>query len=122
MKETPKKRSKSKITLGHDVIELPSNNQDMEKYIISNHVDINDKIVNIIDYALKNKLDGIEIFCFKGSNFVVVLHRKDFKETLQIIYDFSAKREKFETCVRVKKLISLVDKLGFVFKIKKQKK
>jgi hypothetical protein len=122
MKKTPKKKSKSKLTSNHEVIELPSDNQEMEKYVVSHRLEINEKILDIVEYAVKNKLGGIEIFCFKNSNFVVVLHRKDFKETLQNIYDFSMNHEKFETCIRIKKLMDLVDKLEFIFKAKKPKK
>lgn len=122
MKKTPKKKSKSKVALKYKVIELPSDNREMEKYVVSNRVEINEKILDIIEYAVKNKLGGVEIFCFKNSSFVVVLHRKDFKETLQDIYDFNVKHEKFETCVRIKTLIDLVNRFGFIFKIKKSKK
>ena len=122
MKKTPKKKSESRVSVKYKVIELPSDNRDMEKYVVSNRAEINEKILDIIEYAVKNKLGGIEIFCFKNTSFVVVLHRKDFNETLQDIYNFNVKQEKFEKCVRIKTLIDLVNKLGFIFKIKKLKK
>jgi len=122
MKKTPsKKKSNSKVTIKHEVVELPSNNKEMEDYVVSNRLEINEKILDNIEFALKNKLGGVEIFCFKNSNFVVVLNRRDFKESLQNIYDFSMSKEKFEVCIRVKKLINIVDKFGFIYNCKTKK-
>jgi hypothetical protein len=122
MKKTPKKKSSSKVTVKHKVVELPSDNKEMEDYVLANRLEINEKIIDSIEYAIKNKLAGVEVFCFKGSNFVVVLHRKDFKESLENIHDFSMNKEKFEMCIRVKKLIDLVNKFGFVYNCKKKPK
>ena len=94
IKKTPKKKkSNSKVTVKHEVVELPSNNKEMEDYVLSNRLEINEKILDNIEFALKNKLGGVEMFCFKNSNFVVVLNRRDFKESLQNIYDFSMSNE-----------------------------
>ena len=122
MKKTPKKKSGSKVKSKYQVVELPSNNQEMESYVLANRLEINEKIINSIEYAVKNKLAGVEVFCFKGSNLVVVLHRKDFKESLENIYEFSMNKEKFEVCIRVKKLIDLVNKFGFIHNCKKKPK
>lgn len=122
MKKTPNsKKSNSKVTVKHEVVELPSDNKDMEDYVLSNRMEINQKILDNIEFALKNKLGVVEMFCFKNSNFVVVLNRKDFKESLQNVYDFSMSKEKFEVCIRVKNLISLVDKFGFIYNHKTKK-
>lgn len=122
MKKTQgKKKSNSKVTIKHEVVELPSNNKEMEDYVLSNRLEINEKILDNIEFALKNKLGGVEMFCFKNSNFVVVLNRKDFKESLQNIYDFSMTKEKFEVCIRVKKLIDLSEKFGFIYNYKTKK-
>lgn len=123
MRKTPKKKkSNSKVALKHEVVELPSNNKEMENYVLANRLEINEKIIDNIEYALKNKLGGIEMFCFKNSNFVVVLHSKDFKESLQNIYDFSMSNEKFEMCIRAKKLIDISSKLTFIYNCKKKPK
>lgn len=122
MKKTQqKKKSNSKVTIKHEVVELPSNNKEMEDYVLSNRLEINEKILDNIEFALKNKLGGVEMFCFKNSNFVVVLNRKDFKESLQNIYEFSMSKEKFEVCIRVKKLIDLSEKFGFIYNYKTKK-
>lgn len=122
MRKTPKKKkSDLKVSIKHDVIELPSNNEEMEEYVLSNRFEINERIMDNIEFALKHKLGGVEVFCFKNSNFVVVLNRKDFKENLQNIYEFSMSNEKFEICIRAKKLISLSDKFGFIYNYKNKK-
>lgn len=122
MKKTPKKKSSSKVTLKYQVIELPSDNREMEDYVLKNRLEINQKMLDSIEYAVKNKLAGIEVFCFKGSNFVVVLNQKDFKESLENIYDFSMNKEKFEICIRAKKLIDLVNKYRFIYNCTKKQK
>lgn len=123
MKKTQgKKKSNSRVTAKHEVVELPSENKEMENYVLNNRLEINQKIIDNIEYALKNKLTGIEMFCFQNSNFVVVLHRKDFKESLQNIYDFSMKNEKFEACIRAKKVMDLLGTYSFFCNYKKTKK
>ena len=123
MRKTPKKKkSNSKVIIKHEVVELPSNNKEMESYVLANRLEINEKIIDNIEYALKNKLSGVEMFCFKNSNFVVVLHRKDFRESLQNIYDFSMNKEKFEMCIRIKKLMDISNKLSFIYNCKKKPK
>lgn len=94
----------------------------MEDYVLAHRLEINEKIIDSIEYAVKHKLAGVEVFCFKGSNFVVVLHRKDFKESLENIYQFSMSKEKFEICIRVKKLIDLVNKFSFIYNCKRKLK
>lgn len=122
MKKTPRKKNESKEVDRHEVIELPSENAAMEKYIQENRLDINKKLVINIEYAIKRKMSGIELFSFAGSNFVVVLQRKDFRNSLENIYEFSMSKEQFELCVRVKNITAHMDKLGFVMNYKKTKK
>lgn len=121
MKKTPRKKSNSDLKFPNKVVELPSNNDAMEKYVMDNRLEINTKIVDSIEYAMNNKLGLIELFTFKNSNFVVVLHRKDFKETLENIYEFSVGKEKFEICAKIKKLTLKLDKLGLIFNLKTKK-
>ena len=121
MRKTPNKKSGKKFKVQHEVVELPSNNEAMEQYVLKNRMEINEKILDNIEFAMNHKLGGVELFCFKDSNFVVVLHRKDFKESLQNIYNFSMKHEKFEMCVRIKKLMDTVAKFNFVLPIKTKK-
>ena len=125
MKKTPtKKKSESKVGKSkyqYAVVELPSNNDVMENYIHKNREEINERIVDAIEYALRNRLGGVEVFCFNGSNFVVVLNRKDFKDSLENIFEFGMEKEKFEICAKVKQLIRRMDKLSHISTYKKIK-
>lgn len=123
MKKTQgKNKSNSRVTVKHEVVQLPSENKEMENYVLKNRLQINEKIIDNIEYAIKNKLNCIEIFCFHNSNFVVVLHSKDFNDSLQNIYDFSMQSEKFEVCIRAKKVMTLLNTYSFVCNYKKTKK
>lgn len=93
----------------------------MEDYVIKHRAEINEQIVESIDYALKNHLSGIEVFCFKNSNFVVMLHKKDFRESLENIFEFSMNNQQFELCTKARRLIEKSDKLGFVVTYKYKK-
>ena len=125
MKKTPtKKKSESKSKKSkyqYAVVELPSDNSAMENYIQNHREEINEKIVDAIEYAMHNRLGGVEIFCFKGSSFVVVLNRKDFKDSLENIFEFGMEKEKFEICAKVKQLIRRMDKLSHISTYKKIK-
>lgn len=120
MKKTPvKKKSESKSKEGFKIIELPSNNDDMEKYIDENRVKINELMVDNIDYAVKNRMSAIEVFRFQNSNFIVLINRKDFKENLENIFNFSLDNEHFEVCGKAKKVIEKIDKFSVFFGYKK---
>jgi hypothetical protein len=125
MKKTPtKKKSESKSKKSkyqYAVVELPSDNSAMENYIQNHREEINEKIVDAIEYAMHNRLGGVEIFCFKGSSFVVVLNRKDFKDSLENIFEFGMEKEKFEICAKVKQLIRRMDRLSHISTYKKIK-
>ncbi len=120
-KKTPSKKSKAQIRGKYDVIELPSDNVDMEKYVEKNRAEINEKIVDNIEYALKNRLTGVELFCFKDSNFVVVLHRKDFKENLQHVFEFSLENEQFEVCEKARRVLDRLEKTCYIFTYNRKK-
>ena len=114
-----KKKSTQKSEDVLKIIELPSNNTDMEKYVDENRMEINKAVVDNIDFALKKRLSVVEIFSFKNSNFVVSVNRKDFKENLENLFEFSLNNEHFENCGRVKKVMDKVDKLNYFFGYKK---
>jgi hypothetical protein len=120
MKKTPtKKKSPKKVKDVLKVIELPSNNEDMEKYIDINREEINKMMVDNIDYALRKRMAAVEVFSFKNSNFVVLINRRDFKENLENIFEFSLNNEHFEVCGKAKKVIEKVDKFTCFFGFKK---
>jgi hypothetical protein len=119
MKKTPSKKSVPKVKKVLKIIELPSNNDEMEKYVEENRVEINNAMVENIDYALKKRLIAVEVFSFKGSSYIVLINRRDFRENLQNIFDFSLNNEHFEVCGKAKKVIEKMDKLSCFFGYKK---
>jgi hypothetical protein len=121
MKKTPQKKSDKVSGPKYEVVELPCDNSDMEKYVLENRKEINKKIVNTIDYAIAKRLGVVELFCFKNSNFIVVLQRKDFKESLETVFESSMNNQQFEVCAKIKKIISKMDKLSTIFTYKKIK-
>jgi hypothetical protein len=124
MKKTPRKKKSDKkgFKSKYEVVELPCDNSDMEKYVQENRKEINNKMVNTIEYAVSKKLGGVELFCFKNSSFVVVLHSKDFKESLENVFESSMNNQQFDVCARIKKIISKLDRLSTIFTYKKIKK
>lgn len=122
MKKLPVKRKSITNQEEHDIVELPSNNAEMEKYVEQNRTQINEKIVENIDFAVNRRLGGVELFCFKDSSFVVILNRKDFVESLENIFEYSLDREQFEVCGKVKKIMDKIAKLSYAFTYKKIKK
>jgi hypothetical protein len=122
MKKTPtKKKSETSSKKKVCVVELPSNNDDMERYLDTHREEIHVKMVDNIEYAIKNRLQSVEVFCFKDSSFVVIMNSKDFKENLQNIFDFSMGSENFELCGRVKSIMNVLDKVSHFFDYKKIK-
>lgn len=124
MKKTPKnkKSGSKKVKYKYEVIELPSKNDEMEKYLDAHRKEINQRVLNNIEYAIKNRLATVEIFSFKNSNFVVVMNRKDFKENLQNIIEFSMKSQDFESCKKAQTVMQRLDRLSVFFKYNKIKK
>ncbi len=121
MKKTPGKKKTPSSKMKYKVVELPSDNATMEKFVEKNRTELNRRIVDNIEYAAKNKLGGVEMFCFKNSNFVVVINRKDFKDNLQNVLEYSIKHSQYELCERAKRLISRIDKISYVHKYTKIK-
>jgi hypothetical protein len=124
MKKNPNNKgsgSKSKSKNKYEVIELPASNAEMEKYLEIHRKEINRRVVENIDYGIKMRLSAVEIFSFKNSNFVVLMNRKDFKENLQNIIDFSLKNQDFDVCKKAKMVLQKLDKVSIFFNYKKTK-
>ena len=124
MKKNPNNKgsgSKSKSKNKYEVIELPASNAEMEKYLEIHRKEINLRVVENIDYGIKMRLSAVEIFSFKNSNFVVLMNRKDFKENLQNIIDFSLKNQDFDVCKKAKMVMQKLDKVSIFFNYKKTK-
>ena len=88
---------------------LPCEYDDMEKYIIENKSALTKKVVESIEYAVKNKLTNVEVFKFKSSEYIVLLNALSFKENLDFIFNYYIETEQYEFCQYVKKVQKLLD-------------
>lgn len=116
------KTPKAKKKVRYEVLELPSNNVAMAKFVEENRLDISKKIVDAVEHALQHRLTGIEMFCFKDSSFVVILNRRDFVESLEDVFEFAMTNQHYELCARVNQLMDRVKKLSYVFTYNKTNK
>ena len=110
----------------HKLYSLPSNFNEMNKFIEVNKIQMMEHIVASIEYAIDKKLSFVEIFSFKNSDFVVTLPKNQFKENLDNVYNYYMEKEQYELCIRVKtvenKLNSILNKSTHEKKEKPSKK
>ena len=90
---------------------LPSDFSEMNSFIEKNKTTMTEQVVSSIEYAIEKKLEIVEVFRFKKSNFVITLSYETFRQNLQNVYDYYISTEKYELCARVKKI---EDKLNTV--------
>jgi hypothetical protein len=102
------------------VIELPTGSLAMEHYLNKYRRDINDTLIDSFDYAIKKRFNGIELFCFENSNYIIIVNDKDFRDNIQNIFDYSLKNEDYDICTRAKKVMELLDRQKFVISFKKK--
>ena len=88
---------------------LPSNYDDMEKFIIKNKSKLTEQVVYSINYALNHKLQSVEVFKFKNSEFVIVLDKSTFKVNINGIFEYYLQTEQYELCNEVCKLQKLLN-------------
>lgn len=67
---------------------------------------IQEEVLSKIKYAIKNKLDKIEIFNILNMALIIELKRENFEEILKNINNTYLKVEDFEACHEISKLIS----------------
>jgi hypothetical protein len=91
---------------------LPSEFSEMDKFIENNKTIMTEQVISSIEYALEKKLQVVEVFKFKKSNFVITMSYETFQQNLENVYNYYIEMEKYELCGRVKKL---EDKLKTVF-------
>jgi hypothetical protein len=92
------------MTKSFSVITLPSDYDEMEKFIVKNKVKLTEQIVLSVQYALDNNFSSVEVFNFENSDFIVILEKSSFKENIDNIFEFYIKTEQYEFCDRVAKL------------------
>ena len=99
MKKPVKKLPKTKMVVRkHTVVELPSDNVEMENFIDKNRTNLYSKVVDAIDYAVEKKMKVVEVFNFDKTAFVVVIALKDFRGNLDNIFSSSLETENYELC------------------------
>ena len=67
-----------------------------------------EQIVASIEFAIKHQLPIVEVFQFRGSNFVLTISNREFEPNLKHIYDFYLKSELYELCGRIVRLRNLI--------------
>lgn len=103
---------KKKITGENEPYVLPTDMKELNSFISNYKVDMTEQVVSSIEFALKNKLPIIEIFQFKGTNYVVTMMADEFKLNLNNIYKFYLQKEHYELCNRIIKLINKIEKIN----------
>jgi hypothetical protein len=87
---------------------LPSSNDELKLFIEKNKIDMMENVISKIKFALENKIPIIEVFQFKGSQFVVTISEKEFESNLDNIFISYMKDEIYELCPRITKLQKLL--------------
>ena len=95
-----------KSTVTYKPYVLPSDFTEMDAFIENNKTLMTEQVISSIEYALSKKLEIVEVFKFKKSDFVITLSQDTFKQNLDNVYDYYISTEKYELCSRVKKLES----------------
>lgn len=90
---------------------LPSDFAELDKFIEQNKTVMTEQVVSSIEYALDKKLEIVEVFKFKKSDFVITLSADTFKQNLENVYNYYILTEKYELCSRLKKV---EDKLNII--------
>lgn len=103
----PRKKT-TKPTVDGVLMELPSDNNILEAYIKRNKIDLTEKTLSSIEYAINNKLPFIEVFGFENSDFIIIVSEKEYLINVDNIYELYLEMEKYELCPRVIKLQNLL--------------
>lgn len=90
---------------------LPSDFSEMDIFIEKNKTVMTEQVVSSIEHAIEKKLEIVEVFKFKKSDFVITLSHDTFKQNLENVYNYYISIEKYELCARIKKI---EDKLNTV--------
>ena len=99
---------KKKLVDEHETYILPAINDEMESFIGKFKIDMMYHIVDSIEYAIEHKLNMIELFSFKKSDFVITLSEKEFDNNLSHIKEYYQKLQLFELCPRIEELQKLL--------------
>jgi hypothetical protein len=84
------------------VMVIPCENVDIERFSSDNKRKMYLHIMKCIQYAFDRSEDMIEIFMFAGTNYFVILHRKDYISSLEHIFSYFMENELYEECSKIK--------------------
>ena len=99
---------KKKLNIEPETYILPSDNDEMRKFVSKFKVDMMEHVVSNIKFAIKNKREMVEVFAFKNTAFVVTISLKEFDENLEHIEKFYTEKEFFELIPSVTKTRQLL--------------
>jgi hypothetical protein len=99
----PRKKITKQI-IENDVLMLPSDNSEMEKFIQKNKTYLTEQALTSIEFAVLNKLPYVEVFKFNNSDFVITIPENDFLMNVDFIYNWYLESENYELCSRAVKL------------------
>jgi hypothetical protein len=99
-----KKRVKKNTSVVPKTYVLPSSNLEMENFIKKHKNKLKEHVVNFIDYAVTENIGQIPVFQFKNTNFVVLIFRGSFMDSLQEIFKSSLTEENYELCAKIKNI------------------
>jgi len=92
---------------------LPSNFEEMDKFIELNKTVMTEQVVASIEYALEKNIPVVEVFKFKSSDFVITLSYDSFQNNLENVYKYYIDTENYELCARVKKLEDKLNAISY---------
>ena len=96
--------AKKPLTVTYKPYLLPSDFSEMDTFIEKNKTMMTEQVVSSIEYAIEKKLEIVEVFKFKKSDFVITLSHETFKQNLENVYNYYISTEKYELCTRIKKI------------------
>ena len=105
------KRKIRKTRKKSDKFVLPVEYDMMGDYIKTHKTELQEWVVTSVEYALKYRMDTIELFHFESSKFIVTLNEDEFNSNINHILADYLGSEKYELCPRVVKLKDKLDKI-----------
>jgi hypoxanthine phosphoribosyltransferase len=116
-----KKQKKQPANKTPETCILPCSNLEMEQFLDNNKKKLREHVVNFIDYAVDENLKQVPVFQFKNTNFIVIVFREKFMESLEDIFKTSLHEENYELCAKIKNIENKIKTPKLVKELKKYK-
>jgi len=98
------RKNKRAVVKENEPYILPSESDEMRKFINLFKVDMMESVINSIKFAVENRLPIVEAFQFKDSPFVVTINEREFEPNLTHISTYYKEHEFYELLPRVEEL------------------